>query len=213
MPLVQLLDVSINLPFKQWNGHLWEHWMIHGEPSFTPAGHHRAPTKEILIQWLVKVWDAILSAMIEHSFKKCDISNNLDGTDDDIMFEGVDPVHAATVQISVAAILATDSAAHQEELQAMSGAWDGEKRAVSRHAQTLVQLDRAGHKIRPSGWKCEECEMTDNLWLNLTDGTILCGRKFWDGSGGNNHAVKHYEQVKYPLAVKLGTITPDGAGE
>lgn len=76
-----------------------------------------------------------------------------------------------------------------------------------------MQLDRAGHKIRPSGWKCEECEMTDNLWLNLTDGTILCGRKFWDGSGGNNHAVKHYEQVKYPLAVKLGTITPDGAGE
>lgn len=31
------------------------------------------------------------------------------------------------------------------------------------------------------------------------------------GSGGNNHAVEHYEQTKYPLAVKLGTITPDGA--
>ena len=31
------------------------------------------------------------------------------------------------------------------------------------------------------------------------------------GSGGNNHAVEHYEQLKYPLAVKLGTITPDGA--
>ena len=31
------------------------------------------------------------------------------------------------------------------------------------------------------------------------------------GSGGNNHAVAHYEQTKYPLAVKLGTITPDGA--
>lgn len=31
------------------------------------------------------------------------------------------------------------------------------------------------------------------------------------GSGGNNHAVEHYEKTKYPLAVKLGTITPDGA--
>ncbi len=31
------------------------------------------------------------------------------------------------------------------------------------------------------------------------------------GSGGNNHAVDHYEALKYPLAVKLGTITPDGA--
>jgi ubiquitin carboxyl-terminal hydrolase 5/13 len=34
-----------------------------------------------------------------------------------------------------------------------------------------------------------------------------CGK----GSGGNNHAVEHYELTKYPLAVKLGTITADGA--
>ena len=33
---------------------------------------------------------------------------------------------------------------------------------------------------------------------------ILCGRKLWDGSGGNNHAT-----TKYPLAVKLGIITAD----
>ncbi|KAK2193829.1 hypothetical protein NP493_5g12009 [Ridgeia piscesae] len=115
------------------------------------------------------------------------------------------------VQISAAAIIATNSAAHQEELQALSGAWDGEKRVISRHAETLVQLPRSGRKIAPSGWKCEQCDLTENLWLNLTDGSILCGRKFWDGSGGNNHAVEHYEQAKHPLAVKLGTITPDGA--
>ena len=32
------------------------------------------------------------------------------------------------------------------------------------------------------------------------------------GSGGNNHAVDYYKETNYPLAVKLGTITPDGAG-
>lgn len=47
-------------------------------------------------------------------------------------------------------------------------------------------------KIPPSGWKCERCDLTTNLWLNLTDGSILCGRKFFDGSGGNNHALEHY---------------------
>ena len=31
------------------------------------------------------------------------------------------------------------------------------------------------------------------------------------GSGGNNHALDHYSDTKYPLAVKLGTITPGGA--
>uniref|UniRef100_A0A1X7UQQ6 Ubiquitin carboxyl-terminal hydrolase n=1 Tax=Amphimedon queenslandica TaxID=400682 RepID=A0A1X7UQQ6_AMPQE len=30
-------------------------------------------------------------------------------------------------------------------------------------------------------------------------------------SGGNNHALDYYNETKYPLAVKLGTITPGGA--
>lgn len=81
-----------------------------------------------------------------------------------------------------------------------------------RHANNLVQLDN-GVKIPPRGWKCQNCDKTDNLWLNLTDGSILCGRRFFDGSGGNNHALEHYKITGYPLAVKLGTITPDGAGK
>ena len=89
-------------------------------------------------------------------------------------------------------------------------AWEGEKRRVSKFAENLVQLDN-GVKIPPSGWKCCKCDLTTNLWLNLSDGSILCGRRYFDGSGGNNHAVEHYEQKRYPLAVKLGTITPSGA--
>ncbi len=38
---------------------------------------------------------------------------------------------------------------------------------------------------------------------------ILCGRRNWDGTGGNNHAMEHYQETNYPLAVKLGTITAD----
>ena len=76
--------------------------------------------------------------------------------------------------------------------------------------KTLCEI--AGKKIPPTGWKCERCELKEGLWLNLTDGAILCGRKFWDGTGGNEHAKEHYEATKYPLVVKLGTITPDGAG-
>ncbi|CAF4374311.1 unnamed protein product, partial [Rotaria sordida] len=66
----------------------------------------------------------------------------------------------------------------------------------------LQQLNN-GRKIPPIGWKCEQCDLTENLWLNLTDGAILCGRKFFDGTGGNNHAAEHYYKKKYPLAVKL----------
>jgi len=106
---------------------------------------------------------------------------------------------------SVNTILTRDSAAKEDLV-----AWDGEVRNVSQHAQNLVQLDN-GVKIPPSGWKCRDCDRTNNLWLNLTDGTILCGRKYHDGTGGNNGGLNYYKKTGYPLAVKLGTITPQGA--
>jgi ubiquitin carboxyl-terminal hydrolase 5/13 len=121
-----------------------------------------------------------------------------------------DPDLPVIVSESVAGILSASSAARVDELQALSGTWDGEKRIVSKHAHNLLQLPTQ-KRIPPKGWQCEKCDKRDNLWLNLTDGTILCGRRYADGSGGNNHALEHYDVVRYPLAVKLGTITPDGA--
>ena len=94
----------------------------------------------------------------------------------------------------------------------MTGTWDGELRKVSNFSLDLHQLEN-GKKIPPFGWKCEKCDLTNNLWLNLTDGSILCGRKFFDGTGGNDHAVHYYQETKYPLAVKLGTITSDGKAD
>uniref|UniRef100_A0A672LW37 Ubiquitin carboxyl-terminal hydrolase n=1 Tax=Sinocyclocheilus grahami TaxID=75366 RepID=A0A672LW37_SINGR len=102
--------------------------------------------------------------------------------------------------------LAADSVSHTLQVQQ----WDGEVRQESKYAAELKQLDN-GVKIPPSGWKCEVCDLQENLWMNLTDGKVFCGRKYFDGSGGNNHALLYYQQSGYPLAVKLGTITPDGA--
>lgn len=116
------------------------------------------------------------------------------------------------VNESVNAIISSDSAFKKFEKEQTTGTWDGEMREVSIYALELQQLEN-GKKIPPSGWKCEQCDLTNNLWLNLTDGSILCGRKMFDGSGGNEHAAQHYREVKYPLAVKLGTITADGKGD
>ncbi|XP_059811489.1 ubiquitin carboxyl-terminal hydrolase 5 isoform X1 [Hypanus sabinus] len=110
------------------------------------------------------------------------------------------------VSASIEALLAADSASRKQEIEA----WDGEVRQVSKHAQGLKQLENSP-RIPPCGWRCAQCELRENLWLNLTDGSILCGRRYFDGSGGNNHALEHYSRTKYPLAVKLGTITPDSA--
>uniref|UniRef100_A0A8C5WKN2 Ubiquitin carboxyl-terminal hydrolase n=1 Tax=Leptobrachium leishanense TaxID=445787 RepID=A0A8C5WKN2_9ANUR len=87
--------------------------------------------------------------------------------------------------------------------------WE-EELQVSKFANNLVQMDNSV-KIPPSGWKCAKCNLRENLWLNLTDGSVMCGKWFCSGSGGNGHALEHHKQMGYPLAVKLGTITPDGA--
>lgn len=80
------------------------------------------------------------------------------------------------VRESVQAIIDLPSAGKLSELETLSGTWDGEVRIISKHATDLLQLGN-GKKIPPTGWKCEKCDKTENLWLNLTDGSILCGRR------------------------------------
>ncbi|XP_067851407.1 ubiquitin carboxyl-terminal hydrolase 13 [Heptranchias perlo] len=111
----------------------------------------------------------------------------------------------ALVTIACDAVLAARSPYRKPD----SDSWEEELKD-SKHENNLRQLDN-GVRIPPSGWKCAWCDLRENLWLNLTDGSILCGKWFFDGSGGNGHALEHYRETNYPLAVKLGTITPDGA--
>jgi len=111
------------------------------------------------------------------------------------------------IQLSVTGIITANSAEKQQEVNE----WVAD-RVESKYAKTLKQLDN-GVKVGPKGWKCSKCDLTENLWMNLTDGTILCGRRNFDGSGGNGHAQMHFDQTAFPLAVKLGTITSDGKAD
>ena len=93
--------------------------------------------------------------------------------------------------------------------------WDASSdKVISKYAYDLEQLNN-NKKISndPKTWHCELNGDTNNLWLNLSTGYIGGGRKNWDGTGGSGGALLHYEQTgrKYPLCVKLGTITPNGA--
>jgi ubiquitin carboxyl-terminal hydrolase 5/13 len=114
------------------------------------------------------------------------------------------------VQVIDAIIQAT-SAEKKEDIKTFQ---DNSILMESKFARTLITLDN-GRKIAPHGWVCdvEGCGKNENLWLNLSDGHIGCGRKNFDGSGGNGHALDHFKQSGFPLAVKLGTITPDGTAD
>ncbi|KAG2435345.1 hypothetical protein HXX76_007418 [Chlamydomonas incerta] len=103
---------------------------------------------------------------------------------------------------------------HESVTQAEALAVFEEPRPMSKYAADLEQLD-TGRRIspNPADWRCDETGVKENLWLNLSTGFIGSGRKNWDGSGGNGAALRHFEAGgrKYPLVVKLGTITPHGA--
>ncbi len=95
-------------------------------------------------------------------------------------------------------------------------AWDADQeKIISKYSENLSQINPSEKKISqyPRDWKDEASDATDNLWLNLSTGYIGGGRKNWDGTGGSGSALQHYLDTgkKYPLVVKLGTITPHGA--
>lgn len=100
-------------------------------------------------------------------------------------------------------ILLSNSALFQSSLSE----WEMEYKPCT-HTKNLVQS--GSHIAEKSLATCDSCELRANLWLCLTCGKLGCGRKNYDGTGGNNHGVEHWRDSQHPLVVKLGTITPEG---
>ena len=116
---------------------------------------------------------------------------------------------------TVNALLALEAAGTARA--APSAVWE-DRALPSRYASGLTQVPegstRAGKRIspHPSDWRCDApgCGRSENLWLNLSDGFIGCGRGNFDGTGGAGHALAHFQTTSFPLCVKLGTITAAG---
>lgn len=118
-----------------------------------------------------------------------------------------------SVADAVEAVLKKDGI---ETADANNMAWEFE-RNESKYARALEQVPATEEKrlvlSDPAKWMCEDSKTTTNLWLNLSTGHIGSGRKNWDGSGGTGASLNHFKSTGgiYPLVVKLGTITPEGA--
>lgn len=60
---------------------------------------------------------------------------------------------------------------------------------------------------------CCACDLNENLWLCLQCGNLGCGRKQMGGVDGNSHALGHALECSHGVAVKLGSITPEGTAD
>ena len=87
---LQPLDVSVNKLFKQNMHNHWKKWMTEPHHDLTPSGRMKRPTIAQVCEWVKRSLDEIRPEIIVKSFKKCGISNALEGTRDDALFQDND---------------------------------------------------------------------------------------------------------------------------
>ena len=116
------------------------------------------------------------------------------------------PLTNPRVASMVDSILLANSAYNQGQVSE----WELELQPCE-HILTLDQSRVTGHIDGKAMAKCADCDLKSNLWLCLHTGHLGCGRRYYDGSGGNNHAVDWATaNPDCMIALKLGTITPQG---
>jgi TATA-binding protein-associated factor Taf7 len=55
--------------------------------DYTPSGKIRRPTYSLVANWIKESWESIDTNMIRRSFKCCGVSNSLDGSEDNLIFD------------------------------------------------------------------------------------------------------------------------------
>ncbi|RVX69870.1 hypothetical protein B0A52_05704 [Exophiala mesophila] len=119
---------------------------------------------------------------------------------------GIQDVDKATgrLPLVVDAVLNAMTFAKQEEIKA----WEQEFTACE-HTLYLDQQDARKIESQHLG-HCSQCDLKENLWLCLVCGNLGCGRAQFGGVGGNSHGLAHATESGHGVAVKLGSITPEG---
>lgn len=84
--ILQPLDVSLNKPFKDGVRRQWMQWMAEGIHELTATGRQKKASEELICSWISQAWNDIPAEMITSSFLKCGITNNLDGSEDDLVY-------------------------------------------------------------------------------------------------------------------------------
>ena len=64
--------------------------MADGIHEFTATGWQKKPSEELICSWISQAWNEIPAEMITTSFLKCGITNNMYGTEDDLVYNSTE---------------------------------------------------------------------------------------------------------------------------
>lgn len=85
--ILQPLDVCLNKSFKDRLRQKWIQWMASEDKPLTKGGNLKKVEIETVAQWVKESWSEVSSEIISRSFKKCCISNSMDGSEDYFAYE------------------------------------------------------------------------------------------------------------------------------
>lgn len=88
--VLQVLDVVCNKPFKDHMRRLYTDWLLEENHALTPSGKIKKPSASTLGQWVITAWDGVSSESIVKGFTKCCVSNAMDGSQDDVLWDDSD---------------------------------------------------------------------------------------------------------------------------
>jgi len=77
----------MNKPFTDHQKQLCSEWLLTGDHACTPAGRIKKPNVTLLCQWLMMASHRISPEVIVKGFKKCFISNAVNGTNDVLLWD------------------------------------------------------------------------------------------------------------------------------
>jgi ubiquitin carboxyl-terminal hydrolase 5/13 len=104
-------------------------------------------------------------------------------------------------------VMKSNTFSRQEEVKA----WEQEMTSCE-HILTLSQEPKRQIQSQDLG-HCSMCDLQENLWLCLQCGNLGCGRAQFGGVGGHSHGLAHANSSHHAVAVKLGSITPEGTAD
>ncbi|KAM8924010.1 LOW QUALITY PROTEIN: uncharacterized protein RCH25_008770 [Pelodytes ibericus] len=86
---LQVLDVVVYRPFKDYLKKQHTDWLLAGEYTLTSTQQMKKPPISLLCKWILHAWDLIPAETIVQGFKKCYVSNTTCVPKDDILWHDV----------------------------------------------------------------------------------------------------------------------------
>ena len=82
---IQAPDVVWYKPFKGKTQEFYDDWLANGKHEYTNTGNRKPVPRRFIVDWVIKVWQAIPAEMVANSMKACGSSLPIDSSKDDII--------------------------------------------------------------------------------------------------------------------------------